>query len=385
MKSIFTIYWSFVLVSIHFFYMLNVPVRDTKAYYFIVASVISLLVFSVDFKKIPILATPLLCCSLVALLKFPVAFKIVYFQSLCFTLGILIFFQFCTHEINRKLLTVTLGSLCIFESLWIIGNRYGFDLFQVIADGKVTFSSYPGSLVNQGPSSIFVAVTLPFIISKYSWPLIGLPLWAIWLVHTKGTDTPAALLTFYILVLLNFFRNKWLYRLSFAGVLATMFSHIDEMRLKGLLDVFTMPRWWQGNGFGYLYYYNRKFNTDAGGHFFGQLHNDPLELVTSIGPFAGIIFIYFLWIIWKPDNLRYWSSACALILSSFFWPVFHHAILAVTGLIILGVLLWERREQVNLTYVKIVIKRYKQRTLNALGSLRQYVRRTYILMSFFWR
>lgn len=351
MEKSLSIYWCSVLIIIQFFFFTNsndiFDIRQSRNVFFIAAFIISALYF----KKKKICGSKILLpiLPLIAIMKMPQAWEFhSIIQLLSFIAGIGCLIQFSNARLNLTTITNTFAFTCLLQSVWMILNWFGFDPLQLIAY-QFKFGGVVGSLGNRGFSMGLISMTFPFMFSG-SWRyFLIFPFIALYISHLYGTDTPLALFLFTIISMaifkirprfLSFF--QWS---TFISIAALMLYNIDKIRLTAWQYAINLKNSWYGRGFGwipaefkkYLLYYSENSKPKH----FGELHNEYLEAIISMGPFSLIIFYFVFLAVFKINtNLKmFWISAIVTLLYSISWHPFHVATTALVGILVFGVLL----------------------------------------------
>lgn len=355
--NLFTFYWSSVFLFIQFFY-LSIPygfdLREGRVLFFLFSSILSLMIFKIDADKINKKYFALILLPLLAIYKMYDMYSFnVVFQTLGFSLGILVFFQFLSIRLDQKTLSVVFGVSCIVQSLWIVANILGFDLLELFYAKVNVNSEMTGGLGNRGYSGGLIAILTPFLMTRYTYFLTLIPLVATLVIFSEKTQTPLALmLAVFTLYGLNgvrcYYQKTGLFLLRFFPIVfgIYLFFMSGDIRHNQWLRYLDLPLY-RGMGLGWLVDNAKYLMTSNQIHV--EAHNEYIEAILAFGPWSVILFFVTLTVFWKvPSDLvkfRFWVSSVVAMLYAISWFPMHLATVAIVVLIC-GAVVTKRGENV---------------------------------------
>lgn len=283
-------------------------------------------------------------------------------QTVCFTLGCVLFIQCLEHKLNKDIILNAIAISGGIQSVWLITNYFGFNPFAWWLDLKyilvnrdwgweaiLAHTQIVGSFNNQIFSGIHVAMALPALFRKKMVFISPLFIFAIW-ISGSATAFLACFCALFAYLLCKYVKDKWIYPTTGVGIglsVACFFLFLrdvdffdDQNRYQMWATVFEWlePRdYLFGNGLGWFWdEYAARFPKSV--FKWGQIHNEFLSYFLSF----GLVGIIAAWFVLKPvilskrkDPILY-AGLAGLIGGSFGCFPMHLSPLALIGIFYLS-------------------------------------------------
>jgi len=261
-------------------------------------------------------------------------------QFLAISFVPLIINHFSSHAFGqgRRIVSKYLGVACIIHSLFMIGEYWGVNYYDIMAVPSKT-SAYAGVLANSGYSGLYIAITLPFVLFNW-WYLSIVPVIAVTLLTVFQTSiTPIlAICTSLLLMALN--KSKVFLLLPIA-VAIPLWETIKSNFLKDpRIDKWKLAwvhfdKYFLGQGMSWIqskFYFLKSTGTP-----FNKLHNDPYELLIVFGIVGVVCVLIFMRDVFKMRYSEYSLALYSVLFSSLFWFVFRLPSISVLSLYFIAI------------------------------------------------
>jgi len=259
-------------------------------------------------------------------------------------IGVILFSHFYGIINKRFLKTVSkyLCVACIAHSVFIFTDHFNISYYDLLATpGKK--GAYAGVLANSGYSGLYIASTLPFVISIF-WPLVVFPLTAIILLTVFQTSITPILMVGVIFMTLLLYRN---WRFIFLGLIGIPFlpkaweHFLSDARIPNWLVAWdNFKHYFLGEGVGWMV--GHYFHQPQKANPFNKMHNDYFELLVVFGILGFCLLIPFFKNILKRSVWEYHASLLAVMFGSLFWFSFH--LPSIVGVSLMSIALINRRD-----------------------------------------
>lgn len=365
-------FWGIMSLLVPFYYSNDSDLRLSKDVFFVMVVALSFLLYGMNSRAVhPQVKIPL---GLLIITSFFGIFHLSSYESLelwsFFVAGCLFFAHSFTHLSvgNMERLSNWLSFSCIFYSFWVIGNLFGFDLYDVVSQrvpletaGNTSVEGLKyavlGALGNKGVSAGFVAITSGFLMRPRFWPLLVFPLTACFLASAEAPllGMGVALILWGMNGILrrggpNLLKGKYL-PLYALGILAIVLQ-LPRSFFVGKMGLRLLNWAWAlddtgfsllGLGLGWVPVGHVSLHPNAQNTFY-QLHNEFIEAYVNLGILGFLPILFMLRVCLRqtlggiPIFHPYLYAGVTALIYSFFWFSLHIGPIAMIMLLTFAVL-----------------------------------------------
>lgn len=374
----FTKYWSLIVIVLPLFVIpeQTVMLRHVRNLFFISSCFGSLILFSKNLSHKRLTFIFFVISTLSFFNQHSHKSPDLTIKWVCLNLGMIVILQMTTNL--QKSISYALGIVCITQSIWILLECFGINLFGLLSnfdhtyawsadsveiyqifDLRLLLANYElpyanGSLNNLMLSGALIAITAPFLFNKLF--IIFLPLAIYCVFKTESTmsilSLAAGAMTYFII------RSKSKLRYFICAQVLTIplliyliypehqfFSFSGRIAAwQRMINFIKYPDIFIGKGVGYLAHtYKNSFETS---HlpFFSYAHSEPIEIYVAFGILGLALCTYLLisMLGFKKDAVIWASFIAFLVNASANFPM-HISPIALVGIICFA-LIWRKND-----------------------------------------